>query len=132
LSSNELPNQKKTDKQQNILESAVSELDISQKVSKTDLTCRLSKEQQTILTNTLESLPNIDRSITDFLTALNQGHWKAQIFDDKNFPHYALLSYMQGLITIEQFGTIQTYWTLLQEKGKMKLKLFAFLMPTDL
>ncbi|MFS8562961.1 MAG: hypothetical protein LVR00_00940 [Rhabdochlamydiaceae bacterium] len=95
---------------------------ISNKLSNTDLTRRLSEDQKNTLIQAIRSLPNIDLNIATFVSALNKGDWKAPIFDDENFPHYALLAYMQDLITIEQFGTTQTYWSLLQEKGKDEIE----------
>lgn len=119
-----------TDREYLILGSCVSyRLDIPEKVQNSDLTCRLSDEQKITLVHTLQSIPNVDQSITSFLIALSQGDWKAQIFDDENFPHYALLSYMQGLITIQQLGTIQTYWALMQERGKDGVEVVRLFNP---
>jgi hypothetical protein len=82
-----------------------------------ELTKRLSGDEKKRLAAKLGSLPRIDRRIEDLQIALKAGRWEAPIFDDPDFPYYALLACDRGMITTQQFGTIQLYWSVLQYHG---------------
>ena len=50
------------------------------------------------------------RAICDLKTALDEGNWAAEIFNDQNFPYYALRLLKENQITQEQFGSVQLFW----------------------
>lgn len=101
----------------------LSQEQINTQVREMNLTRRLSEEQKVVVVSKLTSLlPTKDQGISVLLSAINTSNWQA-VNDDLDFPNYALLAYMEGLITIEQFGTIQLYWGTLQDYEKKDIEI---------
>lgn len=48
---------------------------------------------------------------------LRVGNWGAAIFDEAEYPYYALELLRQGRVTSQQFGTVQQFWSATQTHG---------------
>lgn len=75
------------------------------------LTRRIPKEIFTEINQIINALPDKDMRISQLLTALKEKNWEHEIFQDKNYPYYALESVKQKKLSSSEFCTLMFYWT---------------------
>lgn len=73
------------------------------------------------LEETLDHLPESERTIEKLLRALKKANWKDPVFKLKDYPLYALKALREGGMTPHQFGTIQLHWTAHQKNRKVEI-----------
>lgn len=71
---------------------------------------RATPKERKALEEKLQSLPLISENIQILLEAIQQGDWDAEIFQNKDYPNYALEAVRRGQLSTEDYATVMIYW----------------------
>lgn len=75
------------------------------------LTRRIPKDRLVEINQTINALPDKEIRISQLLTALKENNWKHEIFQDENYPLYALEAVKEKRLSSIEFSTLMFYWT---------------------
>jgi len=75
---------------------------------------RGTPEERKKVEDTLASLPDKERNICELLTALQKGDWNAAIFNNAQYPLYALEAVRQGKLFPNDYATVVIFWEMHQ------------------
>jgi len=74
-----------------------------------ELTRRIPKDEMQNISTMLNGLENKDENISKLKSSITKHDWKADIFQNPLYPHYALAGLREGKLTLAQFSTILFY-----------------------
>lgn len=75
---------------------------------------RSSPKERKALETKLYSLPKPEENIHNLLKALEKGDWDAAIFQNEEFPYYALEAVRRGQLSPHDYATVLTFWEMIQ------------------
>lgn len=74
------------------------------------------------LDDLLDSLPSKTDVVNALLKSLKNGNWQSDIYNNKDYPYYALSVVKDGLLTVHEFGTVMLYWTISQYHERKEIQ----------